>query len=112
MEWAAYGGALPGQTASLYPGWNLVSWVGPSTPLLEAGSGLFGVAFSIFRWDHELGLFESFYVTGPAQFNTLETIFALDGVWVLVIAHDPSSWSLPGLPDAATQAQEEAVRED
>ena len=112
VEWAAYGGALPGQTASLYPGWNLVSWVGPSTPLLEAGSGLFGVAFSIFRWDHELGLFESFYVTGPAQFNTLETIFALDGVWVLVIAHDPSSWSLPGLPDAATQAQEEAVRED
>ncbi len=100
VDWAIFGGALPGLPRPLEPGWNLVSWVGATTNFTTAAIPLFGLAPAVFRWNATDELYEVFNAGGPAFFNTLLEIGALDGLWVFLATDGPVAWPQPGLGPA------------
>ena len=85
-----------GHAVNLIPGWNLVGWLGPDTPVADALGDTLAAVASVNTFDAATQTFSTFTVGGPDFLNTLDLIPAGAGVWLLATA--AATWTQPGLP--------------
>ncbi len=86
---------LAQRTVVLSPGWNNVTWAGPTTRLTAAIAQLAGRVDRIFAWDAERQDWDSFAVAAPAFINSLRELSPGQVVWLFVTASSPVDWDQP-----------------
>ena len=86
------------RTLGLVAGWNLIGWLGPETPIDDVVAGLPPQVDSLFAFDTEAALFESFRQGAPVFLNSLESAPANRGLWVHTTG--AADWAVPVINEA------------